>query len=175
MAANTVPERIAWAVQMLDVAPNDQLLEIGCGAGHAVALICAQLDTGAITAIDRSASMINLALQRNHGQVVAGRARLEAVALEQAGFGGARFTKVFAFNVNLFERRPARALDMIRSLLLPSGRLYLFFQPPRADKTPRIAEQVAAQLQLNRFVVSKVETAELQPAPAVCLVAHPSG
>ncbi|NTU82130.1 MAG: hypothetical protein HGA45_22590 [Chloroflexales bacterium] len=43
-----------------------------------------------------------------------------------------------------------------------------------ADKTPRIAERVAAQLQLNRFVVSKVETADLQPAPAVCLLAHPS-
>ena len=174
MAANTVPERVAWAVEMLDVAPDDRLLEIGCGAGHAVSLICARLDTGSITAIDRSRLMINLALQRNHHGVVAGKARLEAVALEEAVFGDAQFTKVFAFNVNVFERRPAHALDVIRSLLLPSGGLYLFFQPPRADKTPRIAERVAAQLQLNRFVVSKVETADLQPAPAVCLLAHPS-
>jgi SAM-dependent methyltransferase len=174
MAANMVPEQVAWAVEMLDVAPDDRLLEIGCGAGHAVSLICARLDTGAITAIDRSALMINLARQRNHDHVVAGKARLEAVALEEAVFGEAQFTKVFAFNVNVFERRPAHALDVIRSLLLPSGGLYLFFQPPRADKTPRIAERVAAQLQLNRFVVSKVETADLQPAPAVCLLAHPS-
>jgi len=34
---------------------------------------------------------------------------LEAVRLEEAAFGGARFTKVFAFNVNVFERRPARS------------------------------------------------------------------
>ena len=119
MAANTVPERVAWAVEMLDIAPDDRLLEIGCGAGQAVSLICAQ-------------------------------------------------------NVNVFERRPAQALGVVRSLLLPSGGLYLFFQPPRADKTPRIAERVAARLQLNRFVVSKVETADFQPAPAVCLLAHPS-
>jgi SAM-dependent methyltransferase len=174
MAANTVPERVAWAVGMLNVAPDDRLLEIGCGAGHAVSLICARLDTGAITAIDRSALMINLARQRNHHYVVAGKARLETVALEDVVFGDARFTKTFTFNVNVFERRPAHALDVIRGLLLPSGGLYLFFQPPRADKTPRIAERVAAQLQLNRFVVSKVETADLQPAPAVCLLAHPS-
>jgi len=63
---------------------------------------------------------------------------------------------------------------VIRSLLLPSGGLYLFFQSPRADKTPRIAERLAAQLWLNRCVVSKVERADLQPAPAVCLLAHPS-
>jgi predicted enzyme related to lactoylglutathione lyase len=43
MAANTVPERVAWAVEMLDVALDDRLLEIGCGAGHAVLLICARL------------------------------------------------------------------------------------------------------------------------------------
>lgn len=174
MATNTVPERVAWAVELLDVAPDDRLLEIGCGAGQAVSLICAQLDTGVITAIDRSALMIALALQRNHGHIVAGKARLEAVALEEAKFGDARFTKVFAFNVNVFERRPAHALDVIRGLLLPSGGLYRFFQPPRTDKTPRITARVAAQLQLNRFVVSKVETADLQPAPAVCLLAYPS-
>lgn len=174
MAANTVPERVAWAVEMLDVAPDDRLLEIGCGAGHAVSLICTRLDTGAITAIDRSALMINLAQQRNHHHVVSGKARLEAVALEEVVFDDAQFTKVFAFNVNVFERRPAHALDVIRSLLLPSGGLYLFFQPPRADKTLRIAERVVAHLQLNRFVVSKVETANLQPAPAVCLLAYPS-
>lgn len=47
MAANMVPERVAWAVDMLNVAPDDQLLEIGCGAGQAVSLICQRLDTGA--------------------------------------------------------------------------------------------------------------------------------
>jgi hypothetical protein len=49
MAANMVPERVAWAVEMLDLAPDDRLLEIGCGAGRAVSLICARLDTGTIT------------------------------------------------------------------------------------------------------------------------------
>jgi ubiquinone/menaquinone biosynthesis C-methylase UbiE len=175
MAVNRVPERVVWAVKMLGVAPDDQLLEIGCGAGHAVSLICTQLDGGTITALDRSALMINLAQQRNQEHVAAGKARFQAVALEEAPFGDARFTKVFAFNVNVFERRPARALDVVRSVLLPSGGLHLFFQPPRADKTRGIAERVAAQLQLNRFVVSKIQTIDLPPAPLVSLLAHASG
>lgn len=171
----TPPERIAWAVEMLGVAPDDRLLEIGCGAGHAVALICARLGTGSITAIDRSAPIIGLAQQRNQEHIAAGRARFLAVALEDAALGDARFTKIFAFNVGAFERRPARALDVVRGLLQPSGGLYLFFQPPRAELSPRIAERVAAQLQRNRFAVRAVQTADLPPAPAVCVLAHPSG
>jgi cyclopropane fatty-acyl-phospholipid synthase-like methyltransferase len=47
-------ERLVWAVEMLAVQPDDHLLGIGCGHGVAVSLVCEQLDTGTITAIDRS-------------------------------------------------------------------------------------------------------------------------
>ena len=33
MAEPNVPGRLRWAVQLLDVAPDDQILEIGPGPG----------------------------------------------------------------------------------------------------------------------------------------------
>ena len=50
--AEKIPERITWAIQMLEVDPADRLLEIGCGTGVSVSLICEKLVRGKITAIN---------------------------------------------------------------------------------------------------------------------------
>ena len=40
MAVQTIPARIRWAVDFMDVQPNDHILEIGCGPGAAAELMC---------------------------------------------------------------------------------------------------------------------------------------
>ncbi|HEV3504599.1 MAG TPA: hypothetical protein VG637_04850, partial [Actinomycetes bacterium] len=46
LAGTAVPERIRWAVEVLSPAPEDHVLEIGCGPGVAVAAICRRLTGG---------------------------------------------------------------------------------------------------------------------------------
>src|SRR3954453_12316412 len=86
--------RFVWAVDTLEVRPADRLLEVGCGHGVAISLVCERLTTGTITAIDRSPKMIELAARRNRRHVDAGRAVLEAIALEDADLGDRRFEGV---------------------------------------------------------------------------------
>ena len=97
--------------------PADQVLEIGCGTGVALSLLCERIGGGRVTAIDRSAVMVRRALERNQAHVAAGRARIEQRALEDADFGGARFDRVLAVNVNAFWTRPAAPLDAVRRCL----------------------------------------------------------
>src|SRR5215211_3536886 len=75
--AGKASERFVWAVDTLEVRPADRLLEVGCGHGVAVSLVCERLTTGTITAIDRSPKMIEMATRRNRQHVDAGRAVLE--------------------------------------------------------------------------------------------------
>src|SRR3954466_15756660 len=96
--AGKASERFVWAIDTLGVRPADRLLEIGCGHGVAVSLVCERLTTGAIVAIDRSPRMIEMARRRNREHVDAGRAVLEAVALEDADPGDPGFDQDFAFN-----------------------------------------------------------------------------
>ena len=128
-----MPERIRWAVETLAPAPDDRLLEIGCGPGVAVGAVCDRLTGGRLVAIDRSATAVARATRRNQAHVAAGRAVLLTAALEDLRphdllHGDRRFDKVFAMNVNLFwVRDPARELALIRALLRPGGTLSLFY------------------------------------------------
>src|SRR4030095_16444364 len=99
-----------WAVDTLEVRPTDRLLEVGCGHGVAVSLVCERLTTGAISASDRSPKMIEMAARRTREHVDAGRAVLEAIALEDADLGDRVFDKVFAFNAAPFWQKPEGAL-----------------------------------------------------------------
>ena len=139
--ASKPSERFVWAVDTLEVRPADRLLEVGCGHGVAVSLVCERLTTGTITAIDRSPKMIEMATQRNREHVDAGRAVLEAIALEDADLGDQRFDKVFAFNVAPFWLQPAAALGAVREHLARDGAVYIFWDArhfaPGASPGPR--------------------------------------
>jgi ubiquinone/menaquinone biosynthesis C-methylase UbiE len=56
-----VSDRLAWAVDVLDVARDDRILEVGCGHGVAVSLVGKRLDGGRSNALDRSPKMIEMA------------------------------------------------------------------------------------------------------------------
>ena len=167
-------QRLAWAVEALAVEPGDRVLEVGCGHGVAASLVCER--GGRLTAIDRSEKMIALATRRNHEHVTAGRARFEAVTLEQAGFGGERFDKVFGVHVAVLWRSQA-ALAVVRTQLAPTGALYVINQAPGwrapADAEP-FAASVAAALEAHGFTVMAPRFADLEPSPVVCVVAQPS-
>jgi SAM-dependent methyltransferase len=175
--AGKASERFVWAVDTLEVGPADRLLEVGCGHGVAVSLICERLTTGTITAIDRSPKMIEMATRRNREHVDTGRALFEAVALEDAELGDRRFDKVFAFNVAPFWQQPEMALGAVREHLAPDGAVYIFwdarhFAPEGARD---LGNELADRLREGGFSVDRMLVEDLRPVPAVCAIGRPQG
>ena len=165
-------ERFVWAVDTLEVRPADRLLEVGCGHGVAVSLVCERLTTGTITAIDRSPKMIEMATRRNREHVDAGRAVLEAVALEDADLGDRRFDKVFAFNVAPFWQQPEAALGAVREHLARDGAVYLFWDARHSapERARDLGNELADRLREGGFSVDGVLVEDLRPVPAVCAI-----
>src|SRR3954451_11243839 len=170
--AGKASERFVWAVDTLEVRPTDRLLEVGCGHGVALSLVCERLTTGTITAIDRSPKMIEMATRRNREHLDAGRAALEAIALEHADLDDRRFDKVFAFNVAPFWQQPETALGPVREHLAQDGSVYLFWDARHSapDRVRDLGNALADRLREGGFSVDRMLVKDLCPVPAVCAI-----
>ena len=106
-------DRLLAIVDALDLRPDDRVLEIGCGHGVAATFVCERLVEGHLTAIDRSAKMIEAAARRNAASVEAGKADFIVATLEDLDLG---------------DRRGARRLA--ERWLAPGGTLTAVFDSP---------------------------------------------
>jgi ubiquinone/menaquinone biosynthesis C-methylase UbiE len=112
-----VSERLRRVVDRLDLRPDERVLEIGCGHGVAATYV---LERGArLTAIDRSAKMIEAATRRNAAYVEAGTAEFLIGHLEALDLGDRRFDTIFAVRVRRFHAEPRLA----ERWLAPGGRI----------------------------------------------------
>jgi ubiquinone/menaquinone biosynthesis C-methylase UbiE len=164
------PERARWAVDQLQVKPGEHVLEVGCGHGHAAALVCELVgEHGSLTAVDRSTLMHDVADVRLGPWTRGGRARLVRGAVEESEFPEGAFDKAFGFSVAPMWRMPAVTAAVWRALR-PGGTMHLFDQPPgwqHAADVDAYAAPVLAALQGYGFETFSPESAQLGAGWAV--------
>src|SRR5690349_22628359 len=164
MPVQTIPARIRWAVDFIDVHPNDHILEVGCGPGAGAELICSRLETGKLFAIDRSESGVDRTKRRCARFIEAGRLTVCQIDLATLRVPVKRLNKVFAFNVNLFWVRDCQdELALLHERVVPGGAVYLFYEAARPELVPNMVKKASAALQQAGFRVTVVD----QKAPPV--------
>lgn len=166
-------DRFEWAVGLMNIQPNDRILEIGCGYGRAISLVCDKLTTGKITAIDRSLKMVNAAKDANVENIVTARAEILHADLLSSDLANSAFDKVFLFNINVFWMDPTAELDKIRRLLRPNGIFYLFHQPPPGHEIDEFAEKFKENLEKNGFEIKAIHFGNFASSDAVCITSQP--
>lgn len=166
-----VKDRFTWATAILDIASDDRILEIGCGAGLFAEQIVKHLDQGSITAIDRSAAMIKLASKKNAAGVAAGRANFLHLDFVESAFNKNQFDKIVAFNVNFFWKKPKEEFRIIKQIMKPTGQLYIFYQAPtwlREEAT----QPIKKNLEENYLEVTHSFVEKMNPTPVFCIQAR---
>jgi len=159
MALQTVPARIRWAVDFMDVQPSDHVLEIGCGAGAAAELICSRLESGKLFAIDRSESGVDRTRRRCSEYIESGRLTVRQIDLATLRVPVKRLHKVFAFNVNLFwVRKCAAEVALLHERVLPGGSVHLFYDVVRPDQVPHVLTKASEALSGGGFRVTVTES-----------------
>lgn len=169
-----IAERLLWTVELLAVQPDDHLLEIGCGPGVAVSLVCERLERGTITAIDRSATAVARARRRNRECIAAGRARIEQCALEDAALHRAPlmrpYTKAFAVNVNAFWTSPASALAALRRAIPHEATLFIVYETPSTDRQSLLGRKLHSLLPAHGFRITDARTRQLGARGGICII-----
>jgi cyclopropane fatty-acyl-phospholipid synthase-like methyltransferase len=163
--------RLAWAVERIDVQPADRVLEVGCGHGVAVTLICERLHGGTVIGVDRSPTMIRSATKRNTTHVAAARARFLHASLHEADLADERFDKALAVDFPpILRGRPGRELEVIARHLTDGGTLYVVTQPLQSPAAA--ANSITARLEGHGFVIGSVLVEQVDTREAVCVVAR---
>jgi len=146
-----VSERLRAIVDGLCLGPGARVLEIGCGHGVAATFVCERLESGRLTAIDRSLKMVAAAARRNAVHVDAGKAEFLVAELEDLELGDRRFDTIFAVRVGLFHREPERARALAERWLAPSGELHAFVDAPPARLSAAAGAQVSGTQERPRM------------------------
>lgn len=152
-----VPDRVRWAVALLDPAPADRVLEIGCGPGVAAALVCERLTSGRLLAIDRSATATRRTADRNAAHVEAGRLEVRTASLADLALPDDGLDAAFCVNVNLFwTRSPAVELGMLGRALRQGGALHVCYGAGGPQTAERVTTPIADALRAHGLVGVRV-------------------
>ncbi len=111
--------------EMLDMQPDDELLDIGCGPG---AFLAAKAQgVRRVVGIDVSPVWLRAAERRLADRITAGTARLVVASAAELPFGDGEFSAVTAINA------PAKLAEAYR-VLRPGGRLVIGDPDPRKSR-----------------------------------------
>jgi trans-aconitate methyltransferase len=166
-------ERSRWTVDLLDIDPDDRVLELGCGPGVALKDVASRLLSGTVLGIDHSPVMVKQAARRNRKAITAGRVLVRAGTIEDARAAGGPYTKIFSVNVIQFVPDKASFYRLLYTTLAPDGIVATTYQsrnknPTRADAIA-VADQISAAMKSAGFAKIHVEERDFKP-PAVCVI-----
>ena len=141
-----------WVVDLLDVQPDDRVLEVGFGPGVALALIAERTRSGVVAGVDPSAVMVRQAARRNREAVREGRVELRLGTVSDLPYSDTHFTKACAIHSLYFWPSVEGGLRELHRVLAPGGLLVLAVRMRRAG---------AGRFDPSRYGLTDEQVAEL--------------
>ena len=110
---------LGLAMEALDLTGHERVLDVGCGTGELARRLIERWPTLRVTGIDLSPNMLRCAAEKRSG------AALLAAEAHRLPLGDGSFDVVICANAFHYFRQPDRALEEMRRVLRPAGRLVL--------------------------------------------------
>jgi SAM-dependent methyltransferase len=165
-------DRIRWTLSLLDLRPEDRVLEVGFGPGVAIELLSRIVSNGMVVGVDHSEVMMRQAARRNAEAIRNGRVELHTGSVSALPVFNLPFDKVLTINSIHFWHEPDECLRNLWKLIKPGGRIAVTLQPrsrAATDATARvIGDEVVSKLVLAGFRNCHLELRQTKPVAAVC-------
>jgi ubiquinone/menaquinone biosynthesis C-methylase UbiE len=169
-------ERTRWTLSLLDLQPEDRVLEIGFGPGIAIELASEMAPHGLIVGVDHSEVMFRQASRRNRRAIRDGKVELYRSSAEDLPRFDEPFDKIFSINSIHFWPNPAQSIDRMRRILRPGGLLALTIQPQSrnatSENTRTIGEELISKLRVAGFTDTRLEVQHIKPMDVACAIGH---
>ncbi|MHB1278948.1 MAG: class I SAM-dependent methyltransferase [Bacteroidia bacterium] len=157
-------------IELLELVPNDQVLEIGMGNGFFIKDLFSIEPYIHYTGLDFSPLMVEEATRINQDFIREGKVRFHLAPAGSMPFEDASFTKIFTINTLYFWDDPEQIVAELRRVLKKDGELFLSIRPKEVmQHYPFVKygfamysrEEVEALLEANGFqVIAAIESDE---------------
>jgi ubiquinone/menaquinone biosynthesis C-methylase UbiE len=118
-----------WTVSLLNIQPDEHILEIGFGPGVAIQYASHKAVNGLVAGIDFSATMVQVASKRNAAALKAGRVDLRHSEVSSLPFLDEMFDKTYTIHCIYFWTKPLDDLREVRRVLKAGGWLAVTILP----------------------------------------------
>ena len=174
-----------WAISLINIQPNDHLLEIGFGPGIAIKRVSEIASNGFVAGIDFSETMLEQAREVNASAIKSGLVELKYGEVSSIPYGDELFDKVFGINIMYVLPDLQKAIQEMWRVLKPGGQI-TFCMPEREfiEKRRRLApedifilhdmDEVLQMLTENGFSAVRYEKASVGPGTWVCVLGDKS-
>jgi SAM-dependent methyltransferase len=166
------------ALALLDIHPEDTVLEVGFGAGLGIERASELAGRGKVVGFDHSTLMVEEARRRNAKAIAAGRVELLLGGVELLSDLPTRFDKVFAINVYMFWQDPVAVLRALHGVMKPGGTIAVVLQPRNkgATNVDSLAsrDRMSASLRSAGFEEVRTEIIEMAPVNTACALGKAS-
>ena len=129
-----------WGLSHVAVAPDDDVLDIGCGGGRTLARLAELSPRGRICGVDASAKSVAMSRRCNAAAIASGRMDVRQASVSALPFPDATFRLVTAVETHYFwPDLPSDFREALR-VLRPGGRFLLLaevYDTPRFDARNR--------------------------------------
>jgi ubiquinone/menaquinone biosynthesis C-methylase UbiE len=110
-----------WTVSLLDIQPEDHVLEIGFGPGIGIQLVSEKAVRGLTAGVDISSTMVHAARRRNAAGIRAGRVDLKSGDVHALPYEDRSFDKALGIHCVYFWPKLSECLKELYRVLKPGG------------------------------------------------------
>ena len=166
--------RARWAVSLLELQPQDRVLDVGCGPGYSTGIIARQVTRGLVVGVDRSELMAAMAQRRLRSYLHTRRVMLVCADAQDLPRFDVTFDKVASIDAFGIEEDPSATLGLVRARMTPGGRIAMVASSRERDTSAQVLGGRLAEL-LRAAGFERTEphfNRSLSRAPAVCVTAR---
>jgi ubiquinone/menaquinone biosynthesis C-methylase UbiE len=147
-------------VDLLDVQPEDQILDVGCGPGVTLELLAQRATAGLVAGVDPSEVMREQAARRT--ATAPGRVEVRAGTADALPYPDGSFTTVCALHSVYFWPALEAGLREIARVLAPGGRIVLVVRLRSAGAGPFAPARYGLTEDDVRHLMSALAATEFQ-------------
>jgi len=145
------------ACELLEIAADDAILEIGFGPGVTIEHLAALVPAGHVAGIDHSLEMVMQARARNAGTIGAGRVDLQYASVECLPYRDGSFDGALAINSAQAWDDPVAGTVEIKRVLRTDATLVLAFTP-YSGQTPEAAADLLSAAGYEEVRLVEIDT-----------------